>query len=228
MNSSDAAVGDVELAVEVERARVRVRAVLGDLAVVDVAGELGRVLVLLVLGLEGADADAVLLAEDQAPSRGCGSTPSSPSRPRTSCIRALKMKRLAGSRSPSTRTLYLSFERPSCAIALARHSGGMRRSGSSFIGLGKRSTSWFCDPGPARFDPLERVERAVGRARVLLDALLEEARDRALRRADRPVQEDDALLRAVALGRRLEHVHEPHQRDVEAEDRVGAARSARP
>jgi hypothetical protein len=65
----DAAVGDVELAVEVERARIRVRAVLGDLAVVDVAGELGRVLVLLVLRLEGADADAVLLAQQQARTR---------------------------------------------------------------------------------------------------------------------------------------------------------------
>ena len=63
----DAAVGDVELAVEVEGARIGVGAVLGDLAVVDVAGELGRVLVLLVLRLEGADADAVLLREDQAP-----------------------------------------------------------------------------------------------------------------------------------------------------------------
>ena len=62
----DAAVGDVELAVEVEGARIGVGAVLGDLAVVDVAGELGRVLVLLVLRLERADADAVLLAEDEA------------------------------------------------------------------------------------------------------------------------------------------------------------------
>ena len=66
MNSIDAAVGDVELAVEVEGARIGVGAVLGDLPVVDVAGELGGVLVLLVLGLEGADADAVLLGEDQA------------------------------------------------------------------------------------------------------------------------------------------------------------------
>ena len=41
-------------------------AVLGDLAVVDVAGQLGGVLVLFVLGLERADADAVLLGEDQA------------------------------------------------------------------------------------------------------------------------------------------------------------------
>ena len=61
------------------------------------------------------------------------------------------------------------------------------------------------------------------RARVLLDALLEEARDRALRRPDGAVQENDAPLRAVAFRGGLEHVHEAHQRDVEAEDRVGAA-----
>ena len=62
----DAAVGDVEFAVEVERPRIAVAAVLGDLAVVDVAGQLGGVLVLFVLRLERADADAVLLAEDHA------------------------------------------------------------------------------------------------------------------------------------------------------------------
>ena len=61
----DAAIGDVEFAVEVEGAGIALGAVLGDLAVVDVAGQLGGVLVLLVLGLEGADADAVLLREDQ-------------------------------------------------------------------------------------------------------------------------------------------------------------------
>ena len=46
---------------------------------------------------------------------------------------------------------------------------------------------------------------------------------RRFRRADRPVQEDHALLRAVALCRRLEHVHQAHERDVEAEDGVGVA-----
>ena len=61
----DAAVGDVELAVEVEGPGVALGAVLGDLAIVDVAGQLGGVLVLLVLGLERADADAILLGEDQ-------------------------------------------------------------------------------------------------------------------------------------------------------------------
>jgi hypothetical protein len=62
----DAPVGDVELPVKVEGPGVGVRAVDGHLAVVDVPGELGGVLVLLVLGLEGADANAVLLREDQA------------------------------------------------------------------------------------------------------------------------------------------------------------------
>ena len=66
------------------------------------------------------------------------------------CISALKMKRLAGSMSPSTRTLNLSFESPSSWIAFARHSGGMMRSGSSFIGLGKRSTSLLSIPVPER------------------------------------------------------------------------------
>ena len=61
----NAAVGDVELAVEVEGARIALGAIFGDLAIVDVAGQLGRVLVLFVLGLEGADPDAILLREDQ-------------------------------------------------------------------------------------------------------------------------------------------------------------------
>ena len=67
----DAAIGDVEFAVEVERPRIAVAAVLGDFAIVDVAGQFGRVLVLFVLGLERADADAVLLAENQ---RACTRT----------------------------------------------------------------------------------------------------------------------------------------------------------
>ena len=37
------------------------------------------------------------------------------------------------------------------------------------------------------------------------------------------MEEDDALLGPVSLGRRLEDVDEAHQRDVEAEDGVRAA-----
>src|SRR5262249_27547967 len=40
---------------------------------------------------------------------------------------------------------------------------------------------------------------------------------------DGTVEEDDALLRAVPLGGRLEDMHQTHERDVEAEDAVGAA-----
>src|SRR5262249_36902620 len=61
-----AAIGNIELTVEIKRARIAVGAVFGNLAIVDIAGQLGRVLILLVLWLEGANADAVLLAEDQA------------------------------------------------------------------------------------------------------------------------------------------------------------------
>ncbi len=61
----DAAVGDVEFAVEIEGARIGVRAVDGDLAIVDVARQFGGILVLFVFRLEGADADAVFLGKHQ-------------------------------------------------------------------------------------------------------------------------------------------------------------------
>ena len=85
MNSTDAAVGDVQFAVEVERPRIGVRAVLGDLAVVDVAGQFGAVLVLLVLGLERADAEAVLLAQDRAAGPSRAPSPSSSRRRSGAC-----------------------------------------------------------------------------------------------------------------------------------------------
>jgi len=68
--------------------------------------------------------------------------------------------------------------------------------------------------------PPERVERAFRLARVLLGALLEEARDGGLRRAHRAVQEQDALFRPVAEGGGLDVVDEPHERGIEAEHGV--------
>lgn len=49
------------------KARVAFGAVFRDLAIVDVAGQLGGVLVLLVLGLKRADADAILLGKGHPP-----------------------------------------------------------------------------------------------------------------------------------------------------------------
>ena len=219
----DAAVGDVELAVEVERARVAVRAELGDLAVVDVAGQLGRVLVLLVLGLEGADADAVLLRQQQ------------PAHPDVADhlgpVALVVGEQLAedqpAGRDPGRRRpapcRCSGVLMPSSISALSRQSGGIRRSGSSCIGhlnivVPARDVLQLLGQ-----HPVVGVERALGRARVLLHAPLEQAGDGALRAADRAVQQDHAPLGAVALGRALEHVHQPHQRDVEAEDGVAAA-----
>ncbi len=61
-----ASVGHIKLTIKVKGPWVGVGAIDGDLAVVDVAGQLGGVLVLLVLGLERADADAVLLRENES------------------------------------------------------------------------------------------------------------------------------------------------------------------
>src|SRR5690625_7957126 len=54
-----APVRDIEFAIEVEGARIRVRAVEGDLPIVDIASQLSRVLILLVLRLEGPDPDPI-------------------------------------------------------------------------------------------------------------------------------------------------------------------------
>ncbi len=57
-------IGDIEFAVKIKRPRIAVASVDCDFSVVDVAGELGSVLVFFVFGLEGADANAVFFAQD--------------------------------------------------------------------------------------------------------------------------------------------------------------------
>src|SRR6185369_12221795 len=188
----DAAVGDVELAVEVEGPGVGVAAVLGDLPVVDVAGELGGVLVLLVLGLEGADAHPVLLAEDEAVHPDVLDEPSEV---------AAVLDVGEDPRAPLT-----GDEVERLLVHGALHALLVERAvGALLLDV-----------------PAEGVGRALGRLAVLLHALLEEAGDGALARAHRSVEEDDALLGAVQLRGGLEDVHQLHQRDVEAEDRVAA------
>ncbi len=214
----DAAVRDVKLTVEVERARIGVRAVLGDLPVVDVAGELGRVLVLLVFRLERADADAVLLGE-----------------------REPTYARVLHDLGPvAFVTIHQPFEDEAARrieLALAsnlelvvreselfdRAIAPLRRDETERLFVHRARETLGLRAGHAdvaEIHPVEGVERAVGRPRVRLEALLQHARDRRLRRADRAVQQDDALLGAVAFARCLQHVHEPHERNVETEHRV--------
>ncbi len=56
----------IELTIKVKGPGVRVGAIGGYLAVVDIACQFGRVLVLLIFGLERANTDAVLLRENES------------------------------------------------------------------------------------------------------------------------------------------------------------------
>ncbi len=213
----DAPVGDVELAVEVEGAGIGVGAVLGDLSVVDVAGELGGVLVLLVLGLEGADADTVLLGEHQPADAGVlhdlGPV----------AVVLLHETAVDEAACGIEVTVDTHVELLVAEAELAdRASAPVLRDEAQGL-LVHRTQHGVLLRGDAdlpKVDPRERVQRAVGRAAVVLEPLLQQPRDGGLGGADRTVQQDHPLLRSVALGRGLEHVHQTHQRDVEAEDGV--------
>jgi hypothetical protein len=223
----DAAVGDVELAVEVEGARVRVRAVDRDLAIVDIARQLGGVLVFLVLGLERADADAVLLAEEQAAHADV----------------------LHHARPVAVVAAHQLAEVVAADRAEVADDADLLVVGAAVIQLGEEALAVLGGDEvqrvlvhgalfPLALRHAARVEggRVVDLAEVpvvgvdgagvglgvVLQALLEAAHDRGLRGADRAVEQQHALLGAVALGRALEEVDEAHQRDLEAEDRVVA------
>ena len=215
----DPAVGDVELAVEVEGPRIAVRPVLGDLPVVDVAGQLGRVLVLLVLGLEGPDADAILLREDHP----ANTDVLDDLRPVTFVLRHQLAEDqpagrieiafdvdalLPGLVDPQLEQRLVAPLRRHEAQRLLVHRALEGRGAGRDVGqlLGQH--------------PVVGVERPLGRPRVLLHPALHQPGDGRLRAADRPVQQDHAALGAVALGRALQHADEPHERDVEAEDGV--------
>jgi hypothetical protein len=202
-------------------ARIGVGAELGDLAVVDVARQLGRVLVLLVLRLEGADADAVLLGEDQAPHADVLH--------HLGPVALVVTHELAEDLAAGRVGVTLDVDGVLLAAEAQVAEGAdaplerdqperllVHRAGEAVAVAGDRLQL-------LRQEPLEAVEGALGGAAVLFDAALDEAGDRRLGRPDGPVQQDDAPLGAVARGRALEDVDEPHERDVEPEEGVLAA-----
>ena len=205
-----APVGDVELAVEVERARVGVRAVLGDLAVVEVAGQLGRVLVLLVLGLERADPAAVVLAQHEAPH------PDVLDDLHPVAVVALHQHALV----EAADRVELALERQVVVAAqllvepLEHDPARLERQEQQGLLVHRRVHHLTVDL------PAERVERALGLARVLLQASLEQARDRALGRAHRTVQQQHAPLGAQPTGPGAHDLDQVRQRLVEPVDRV--------
>jgi len=212
-----AAVGDVQLAVEVEGARVGVGAVLGNLAIVQIAGQLGRVLVLLVLGLEGADADAVLLGQHHA----------------IDLDLALEHGRDVAVVLQQPLGEDVTAERAQVALdddrVLGRLGGGLgelldeHRAQVGRDQLQRVPVHRVLDPRTVVPLPREGADHAVVAARIFLQAALEQAGNRALRRADGSVQQQDAPLGAVAVGGRFERVDELHQSAIEPVDGIVVA-----
>ena len=211
-----AAVGDVELAVEVERPRVALGAVLGDLPVVDVAGQLGGVLVLLVLGLERADADAVLLGEDQAADPDVVQDLA----PVAVVLGHPLVVRLAaeGAEVPldGDRVVVVGRLRGDRLDQIAAE---LRRDEVERL-LVHRAVDERVGAVEPLLAPAVGVERPLVGPRVVLQPLLQQADDRALGAADRPVEQEHAALGPVAVGGALEDVDQVHQRPFEAEDGV--------
>jgi len=195
------AIGDVELAVEIERSRVRLAAVLGDLPVVDVPRQLGGVLVLLILGLEGPDPDAVLLRQDQAADL---EVPGDLLPASVVVLQQLREVHAAG-RAEVAADVQAILRRKilvDLRQELIPDGGGNDVQRLLMHGAGCLPLVGSDLPVAQllRQLPGEGVESALGRGRVLLQASLQQASDGGLGGSHRPVQQDDALLRSVAPG----------------------------
>ncbi len=213
----DAAVGDVEFAVEVERARVAFGTVFGDLPIVDVAGEFRGVLVFLVLGLERADADAVLLGEDEAAHADVAED----ARPVALVAFHAFVEHLAAERAEVALDGNLVEDVLDRAGVERFEDGGALVDGNQMqrflvhraIGVSIRAVEPFLTPA-------EGVERAFVGFGVRFQAFLQEPRDGAFGAADGAVQEQDAALGAVALRGAHQDVDEVLEGFLQAEDRV--------
>src|SRR5262245_2105732 len=208
----DPAVGDVELPVEVEGARVGVGAVLGDPALVQVPRQLRRVLVLLVLRLEGPDPDPVLLRQDEPADPHVAEDPVE--------VPAVALHELAEVVAAGGAQLPLDLEAvPLLALAAQRLDELLPRGlRDELQGL---LVHRAVDELPLGLrPPPERVERPLGPPGVVLDPLLQEPDDRRLARPDGAVEEHHPPLGAVAEGGGLEDVDEVLEGLLEAEEAV--------
>ena len=215
----DAAVRDVELAVEVEGAGVALGAVLGDLAVVDITGQLGGVLVLLVLGLERADAHAVLLREDQAAHADVLQGPGQ--------VAVVLLHPLVEHLAAERAEVALDGDGVGIAVGVELGVQGVEE---LVAVLDRHQVKRLLVHRAVVMDrlavvvgllaPGEGEERAVVGLGVRLHALLQEPRDGALGTAHRSVEQEDSPFRPVPMRRALEDVDQAGERLLEAEDRV--------
>ena len=215
-----ATVGDVELTIEVKRARVAVGTIDRDLAVVDIAGQLGRVLILLVFRLEGANADAILLGEDQTahPNASDDLAPvAATAQHLLAEVVAARGAQLANNANA------LVFSAPAVELANKALAQLGRDEVQRVFVHGARLPVGFLELRRVEVVsltqvPVEGVECAIVGARVVLKPLFQAAHNRRLRRADRSVEQQHALFGAIALRGGLEEIHQAHQGNLKAKD----------
>ena len=216
----DAAVGDVEFAVEVEGAGVGIGAIHGNFSVVDVAGEFGGVLVLFVLGLERADAAAVFFAEGEAADADVVHDAG----PVAGVFEEEVVEGFAAEGAD------VAVE----ADAAVFGEGFVEFGDDVFAGVaGDEEEGFFVHGarGPlelfaffavAFVFPGEGVEGAAVGAGVAFKAFFEEAGDGGFGGADGAVEEEDAFVGSEPLGGGFEDVDEAFEGFVEAEDGIAA------
>src|SRR5262249_34222731 len=154
-----------------ERARVGVRAVLRDFPVIDVAGELRGVLVLLVLGLERADADAILLAEEQPLAADMIGDDLAPV-PLVLVHQALEDEAARGIEVALDADAELIVRELELVDGPPAPFHGDEAKRLFLHGGFELVRAAAGEPGRAEADPLEGVERPLRRARIRLEALL--------------------------------------------------------
>ena len=209
-----AAVRDIELAVEIKRPRIAIAAIFGDFAIVDVAGQLGAVLILFVFRLESADADAVLFAENDAADAHVVDH----ARPVAGIFLPQIGVDVAAERAEIADDRRQIIVRFVAGVELGRHVGAEP--------VGNQVQRLLVHRAPLRGPldrPTERVERPLVAGRIALEPLFQQSGNRALAAADRPVQQQHALFDAVATRGALEGVDQKIQRGIQSKHGVAAA-----
>ncbi len=197
----DPSIRDVEFAVEVERSRVAIAAIDGDLAVIDVACEFRGILVLFVLGLERTDADAILFAQDHTLHADvlnhAGPIAIVLFKPLLIHEPAERIE-LAANTNPKVSLAFALIE--ACRHALAKALGNqvqrllVHRAPMHFLGI-------------LVVDPTQGVQRAIVRFAIALQTLFQQPHDRALAAPHGTMQKQYTLFNAIFVGRAFERIH---------------------
>ena len=216
MNSINPAVGNVELAVEIERTGIGIAAVLGDLAVVDVTRQFGGVLVLLVLGLKGPDADTVLLGQDQPADLDVFDDLC----PVTVVAGHEQVETVAVSRIEFALDMNVAVGVVDRVVQLGLDLLPERRRDQLQRLFVHRA---FDKVSVALFDssrPRKRVQRPLRAFRIRFKPSFQSPDDGALGTPYGSVEQNDALFCSKPLCGRLEYVDQFHQRNLEAVHRI--------